>query len=86
MKILTAFLIMCGLITALVFMLSSMLSKAGDQINRESEKYKKHIGEKFILDNDTLTIVDYSLLNETFILSNKTEVNSKLILETKPTE
>lgn len=48
-------------------------------ISTEQDKYKVKIGQKFILEKDTLTIVDYSLIMETFKLSNGKEVNASLI-------
>lgn len=48
-------------------------------ISTEQDKYKVKIGQKFILEKDTLTIVDYSSIMETFKLSNGKEVNASLI-------
>ena len=45
----------------------------------EKQKYEHHIGETLIINKDTLTIVNYSILYETFILSNGTSVNYKMV-------
>jgi Na+/proline symporter len=50
------------------------------------QMYKPHMGDLFVIDGDTLTIVDYSLFRESFILSNGTRVNYYLITETKNKE
>jgi len=49
------------------------------KLNTEENKYKKHIGEKYIMDKDTLTIVDYSIFSMNFTLSNERKVNYMLI-------
>ena len=49
------------------------------KLNTEENKYKKHIGEKYIMDKDTLTIVDYSIFSMNFTLSNGRKVNYVLI-------
>ena len=53
------------------------------EIEKEKNKYKVKIGQKFILEKDTLTIVDYSSIMETFTLSNGKEVNASLIFNSK---
>ena len=55
----------------------------GNKFVNMDDKYKTKIGEIFILEKDTLTIIDYSLFNKTFTLSNGKEVNSNLILNSK---
>jgi hypothetical protein len=48
-------------------------------IDKEKDKYKVKIGQKFILEKDTLTIIDYSSIMETFTLSNGQEVNASIV-------
>lgn len=45
---------------------------------KEVEKVKKHIGSKVVIDKDTLTILDYSMLNSNYMLSNGKEVSFEL--------
>ena len=46
----------------------------------ENEKmYKEEVGQTYVLGGDTLTIVDYSTIKETFTLSNGKEVSYLLI-------
>ena len=49
------------------------------EIDKEKNKYKVKIGQKFILEKDTLTIIDYSSIMETFTLSNGKEVNTSIV-------
>ena len=46
---------------------------------RESDIYKSKIGTQIVLYSDTLMIVDYSLLNENYTLSNNNKVSFELI-------
>ncbi len=48
-------------------------------IRKEKEKYKVFIGQKFVLEKDTLIIVDYSMIQQNFTLSNGEEVNENLV-------
>lgn len=52
-------------------------------LTKTENKYKSKIGQKLILEKDTLIIIDYSLLRSTFTLSNNKEVNKKLIFNKK---
>jgi hypothetical protein len=46
-------------------------------------QYIVNLGKTFVFENDTLIIVNYSILTETFVLSNGMEVNSKIILNNR---
>ena len=41
--------------------------------------YSSYIGEKYTIDGKTLTIVGYSTINQTFLLSNGISVNYRLM-------
>ena len=75
------FLVIFALGVALVFLVNSLFSDVKSKVNLESEKYKTHLGEKFVLDKDTLTITDFSVLEEVFILSNGKKVSYSLIVK-----
>lgn len=66
-------LVLC--IISVVYLLNSAVNDIGKNLSTEENKYKKHLGEKYIIDKDTLTIVDYSIFNENFILSDGRKVN-----------
>jgi len=55
----------------------SAVEEAGD-VKGEFESY---IGEPFVLNGDTSVIVDYSVLNGVFVLSNGTKVHKKLVMQ-----
>ena len=63
-------------------MLSHSLTNAITDLVAEVEV---NVGESLILNNDTLIIVDYSLLNNTYKLDNGVDINfelaEKLIIE-----
>lgn len=66
-------------VIALTFLLNNLVSNVTSEIYKEKEKYEKYIGEKHIIDKDTLTITDYSILEETFTLSNGKKVSYKFV-------
>ena len=70
-------LVLC--VIAVVYLLNSVRTDFGKKLKTEENKYKKHIGEKYIMDKDTLTIVDYSIFSENFTLSDGRKVNYVLI-------
>lgn len=49
------------------------------KIEKEKDSYERYIGKKMILDKDTLTIINYSIISETFTLSNGQKVTYKLV-------
>ena len=73
-KILLLFVVMSCSIT---YLIHSMCSK----LDEEQNMYKAKIGNQFILEKDTLIIVDYSTIKESFTLSNGKEVNALLVLK-----
>lgn len=62
-------------IVLVVFLTNSITSG----INKGKEKYEDKIGQKIVLEKDTLTIIDYSSILETFTLSNGKTVNSTFV-------
>lgn len=74
-----AFVSMLVLLLILVVLLLFFLNMWANDVGKEKEKFEKHIGEQYILNKDTLIIVDYSMFKETFTLSNGKEINYKLI-------
>ena len=70
---------MIALVAVFVFCVHLLTSSITSEIDKEKNKYKVKIGQKFILEKDTLTIIDYSSIMETFILSNGKEVNASIV-------
>lgn len=70
----------------LVFILFAMLSiraldEGKKEFNKAGSTFQEKLGQKFVLDNDTLTIVDYSLLMGTFTLSDGKQISSELVFK-----
>jgi hypothetical protein len=70
---------MIALVAVFVFCVHLLTSSITNEIDKERNKYKVKIGQKFILEKDTLTIIDYSSIMETFTLSNGKEVNASIV-------
>lgn len=60
------------LITLLIYQLTSSVEARENQL-------EKRIGEKVVIDNDTLTVVSYQLWSGDFILSNGVKVSESII-------
>lgn len=50
-----------------------------NEVESLDESYKSKVGTYFTINKDSFLIIDYDLLNETFKLSNGTEINKKLV-------
>ena len=72
---------MFGLFSVLGYAL--LITVASNLVSNEVEKtqnsYEKHIGETYVLEGDTLKVIDYSVINGTYTLSNGVEINKVLI-------
>lgn len=68
-----------ALIVTGIISLYSMSAKASEERKALREKYDAYLGKQFVLDGDTTTIIDHSILTRTFTLSNGTEVNYALV-------
>jgi hypothetical protein len=67
------------LVFILVFWFDLAVKKISTDIKNEKNKYAVKIGQKVILEKDTLTIIDYSSIMETFTLSNGQQVNAWIV-------
>ena len=65
----------------MIYILTCTVNDVSNQIKEEENKYKKHIGNTYVMDKDTLTIVDYSMFEENFTLSDGRKVNYSLIVK-----
>ena len=61
------------------FSLVLSINKILGKTKEKKTKYENHIGKKYTLNKDTLTIIDYSMALETFTLSDGTLVSYKFI-------
>jgi len=71
--------IIAGVVSIILFI--SSLYVLNNILVKEENKYKEHMGDVFILEKDTLTVTDYSILEENFTLSNGKKVNKSLIIK-----
>ena len=79
MKLDKNLLIALGLLVCISVYWTYSLKKLETKLDGVEGKYKKHIGESFVLSGDTLVIIDYSMFNETFTLSNGQKISSELV-------
>ena len=75
-KMIFSTIVLLAVLFALLFIL---ISSMNNLIEDEEKKYKTRIGQEFIFGKDTLKIIDYSLLLESFTMSNGVKVNSSLV-------
>ncbi len=60
-----------------------LISGVKDTINNAEDDFETYIGTKCIIDQDTLTVVSYSIWDESFTLSNGRKVSYVLIGKNK---
>ena len=65
---------------AIVLLLSAALSRHGDNLREEEEKYTTHLGKEIILNGDTLTLLDYSLFKGVYTMEDGRDVHQDLVL------
>lgn len=53
-----------------------VLKLSKTEILQTKMPYEKHIGNKVLIGNDTLYIIDYSIIHNTFILNNNMSVDT----------
>lgn len=64
---------------ATILILASIFIYVHFFVQKNVAEYKINVGKRVILNKDTLTIIDYSLFHENYILSNGTNVSKELI-------
>jgi len=69
------------LLVLIVYIVGNIFSNGQEKLAQEKAKYVECLGDEYIIDKDTLTIVDYSMWTETFTLSNGKKVNQSLIIK-----
>lgn len=58
---------------------STSLQNFGNDITETSDQYKSYLSKRYILDDDTLKIIDYSMIKEQFTLSNGVTINAHIV-------
>jgi len=77
MKKLIIFLV--SVIAFLVVMAYYINLTVSDMKKDHEDTYENMVGKKILLDKDSVTIIDYSILHETYTLSNGKTISIKLI-------
>ena len=49
-----------------------------DKVDTHSAQMKSGVGEKLVIENDTVTILDYNLFGDTYGLSDGRKVSAKI--------
>ena len=65
--------LLIGIIT--YFILSTIVDKCSEKYNKEDLKKKSYVGKYVILKKDTLQIIDYSIFNSNYTLSNGVKID-----------
>jgi hypothetical protein len=73
---------LAAIITAIVLFLKGCNDVAND-LEAGNKKAKEMVGKKFILQNDTVMITDYSFINSNYQLSNGSEISFELTKKLK---
>jgi len=78
-SIIIAFLALIGCILLLQTMCNKAAREGLNIIKEGVSKHEPYIGRSIVIDNDTLTIVDYNFSESNFTLSNNVKVNQVLV-------
>ena len=68
------------LVIVLMLSIGFCVNRMSYHIETEKEKYMDFVGNKCVVDDDTLTITGYSILRENFVLSDGTEVGYDFVV------
>jgi hypothetical protein len=74
-----ALVIMLSLFVGVVLLLYYVFKHADKTITAEKHDYEVNINKKVIIDKDTLTVVNYSIWNSTYNLSNGATVDKEFV-------
>ena len=68
-----------GLIVLQVIIGSILFVVVTEKLKNYTEAVESKLNQKVVFDKDTLTIIDYSILEQTYILSNGKSFNFKVV-------
>lgn len=74
------------LVVLSAYLIFSSVDEIKSEYSKAENSIKKEVGKKVILEKDTLTIIDYSILNDTYTLSNGVKVSFELVEKLKKVE
>lgn len=78
MRHLIAFIFWICIILIIAYNCSSDKGPIGEY-QRQTDIMKSYVGEKIVIDKDTLTITDYSVFKDTYTLSNGVSINKEMV-------
>ncbi len=78
-RFIVAFVIFVLICTFFIHRLGSGLSEAVGTMDKRDKEMKSHVGETVIIDKDTLTIVDYSFMDNNYTLGNGLKVSEAFL-------
>lgn len=69
-------LLMFSVFILLVIGINMCINDIGKEVSKEQKLQESKIGDSVIIAKDTFIVIDYSIMRNTLILNNKTEINS----------
>jgi hypothetical protein len=67
------------LFIGIMFKVKTTFMVIEDEVKEYESELSSYLGDTVVINKDTLTVVNYSIFNETLILSNSVEISPKLI-------
>ena len=69
-----------ALCVSIIFIVTIILSEnENDKVLEIENSYKINLGKKILIDKDSLTIVNYDRMNDSYILSDGKTINKLLV-------
>ena len=59
----------------------SIVSKASEVIENEKNKMEAYLGKKYLIDNDTVVVTDFSYVEGTFKIKFKDKTNDEVSIQ-----
>jgi|TARA_R110000737_G_scaffold240714_1_gene252288 hypothetical protein len=78
-RFIVAFVIFALICTFFIHILSSGFSEVVGGMDKRDKEMKSHVGETVIIDKDTLTIIDYSFMDNNYTLGNGLKVSEAFL-------
>lgn len=70
-------------IFAVAFCIHYIIKDMGTKFQEEKIKIESKLGQKVVLEQDTVSIIDYSLINQNYTLSNGKKISFELVRSLK---
>jgi hypothetical protein len=79
MKTKTTIILVAVLMLACLSLLTNNIHTSVEAFEDYTVKFETKLGTTYVIDNETLTIVDFSLVKEVFVLSDGREIHANLV-------